>query len=69
MTTKLTSVVIQNYLSPLLRLLDTEQTHSLKSRPYLRILLEKPTAVTLADAPGVEVFVDLGAEGLKELWK
>ena len=61
MTTHITAAIIKDFLVQ-----DQNQGF-----PRIRILLEKPTAVTWADAPGVEVLVESNPElnpSVKDIW-
>jgi hypothetical protein len=64
LTSYLTTKIIQEFLSKY----DFEKETG-NDYPRLRIILEKPTAVTFADAPAVEVFVDTNPTSSKEIAK
>lgn len=64
LTSYLTTKIIREFLSKY-----NFEKEAANDYPKLRIILEKPTAVTFADAPAVEVFVDTNPTSSKEITK
>ena len=67
----LCQLIIEDYVIPVYRSEQKDSTDSLRDYPTVKVALEKPTAVMMADAPCVELIVDSSPDrnpDIESLW-